>query len=299
MDNQIKDYKIISDWTPCGNGKYAFAKRGNDEFFVKQLVTPRWPVCGSSDTKEQGIRQCKDFEYQKRNVMEALKRVSLPNGNLLIPYEIFLEGAFYYEVSFRIKDKFLNFEDVSRCNRNNKIMLIKTMMASLALLEKAGVVHGDIKPDNVAVSYSKTSHSLRARIFDMTDSYLVGRPGSRDCVIGTTPYYSPELGKYIVENGRFDVFKKGERSITTKSDVFAAGLVIHQYLAEGRFPKYPQNKFNYPYEAVNHNYKLIIDSSIDTDIAFILAQMLQKRPSERPNPSEIIDMLNEIEKNVS
>lgn len=68
-----------------------------------------------------------------------------------------------------------------------------------------------MKPENIQAVYDPKLNSLREQIFDLTDSYLEKNPGKREEVIGTTPYYSLELGKYIVELGKLDFLKLGEK----------------------------------------------------------------------------------------
>lgn len=289
----INGYEITAPWNFCGNGKYSFAKKNGEEFFIKELVSPRYPLSGSESVRRERIKECEEFEKTRRQVMDALKRVALPNGNLLYPIELFREGAFYYEVSYKAEGDNLDFSKISRCTKEMKLMLLKTIMLSLKLLDDAGVVYGDMKPENIQVVYNSKTNVLRGQIYDLTDSYLQKQPGKRDEVIGTTPYYSPELGKYIVESGKFDFLRLGERRITTKSDIFAAAIVMHQYMTGGLFPKIPE-KYNYVYEAVLDNCKPIIDSGIDKDLAYILEAMLAKRSTDRPNAGQVLNLLKQI-----
>ena len=133
-----------------------------------------------------------------------------------------------------------------------------------------------MKPENIQAVYDPKLNSLREQIFDLTDSYLEKNPGKREEVKGTTPYYSLELGKYIVELGKLDFLKLGEKKITSKSDIFTVAIVIHMYLTGGKMPIIPQ-KYNYVYEAVLDNHKSLIDSSIDSEMASILSSMLSRK----------------------
>lgn len=290
----INGYKIIQPWNFCGNGKYSFAEKNGEQFFIKELVYPRFPMAGSESVRKERIKECEEYEKSRKQVIDALKKVALPNGNLLYPVEIFREGAFYYEVSYRAIGKNLDMSIVSRCSKDMKMMLIKTIIASLRLLDEAGVVYGDMKPENIQVVYDPKLNSLRGQIFDLTDSYLEKNPGKRDEVIGTTPYYSPELGKYIVESGKLDFLKLGEKKITSKSDIFAAAIVIHMYLTGGKMPIIPQ-KYNYVYEAVLDNCKPLIDSRIEPEVARILSAMLSKKSVDRPNAGEVLALINGID----
>lgn len=289
--NIINGYEIVAPWECCGNGRYSFAKKNGENFFIKELKSPRYPVFGSEAIRRERIKLCEEFEKSRREVMEALRKVALPNGNILYPIELFRDGAFYYEVSYKAEGERLECSNIGRCTKEMKVMLFKTIMASLKLLEQAGIVYGDMKPENIQVVYNPSINSLRGQIYDLTDSYIEKKPGKRDEVIGTTPYYSPELGKYIVENRKFDILNLGEKRITTKNDIFAAAIVMHMYFTGGRMPAIPE-KYNYIYESVLDNCEPVIDESIDEDIAFILKAMLSKKSADRPNAEKILELLN-------
>ena len=78
----INGYEIIAHWNFCGNGKYSFARKGGEEFFIKELVSPRYPLSGSESVRRERIKECEEFEKSRKQVMDALKKAALPNGNL-------------------------------------------------------------------------------------------------------------------------------------------------------------------------------------------------------------------------
>mgnify|MGYP004674860297 FL=1 len=49
----INGYEIIAPWNFCGNGKYSFARKGGEEFFIKELVSPRYPLSGSESVRRE------------------------------------------------------------------------------------------------------------------------------------------------------------------------------------------------------------------------------------------------------
>lgn len=291
--NIINGYEIMFPWQYCSNGRYSFARKNGEEFFIKELITPRYPLSGSESVKRERMKTCEEFEKTKRQFMDVLKKVALPNGNLLYPVELFRDGAFYYEVSYRAKGDRVDFSIINRCPFEMKIMLLKTIAASLKILDEAGIVWGDLKPENIHVVYNPLTNSLRGQIYDLTDSYLEKKPGRRDEVIGTTPYYSPELAKYIIENGRADFLKLGEKKITAKTDIFAAGIVFHMYMTGGKMPFIPE-RYNYIYESVLDNCIPEIDPNIDKEVANILRKMLAKKSTERPCAGDVLELLQKI-----
>ena len=53
----INGYEIIAHWNFCGNGKYSFARKGGEEFFIKELVSPRYPLSGSESVRRERIKE--------------------------------------------------------------------------------------------------------------------------------------------------------------------------------------------------------------------------------------------------
>ena len=70
----INGYEIIAHWNFCGNGKYSFARKGGEEFFIKELVSPRYPLSGSESVRRERIKECEEFEKSRKQVMDALKK---------------------------------------------------------------------------------------------------------------------------------------------------------------------------------------------------------------------------------
>jgi serine/threonine protein kinase len=130
-----------------------------------------------------------------------------------------LKGGNLLEYLMRRKT-FLNIEETRTIMRN--------LVKGLAELEKHEVVHRDIKLENVML---RDKDSLEPVIVDFglavyfwEDDYVF-----KNC--GTPGYLSPEVIKS--ENGS---------RITTKSDVFSAGVVLHvlltgRYLFNGKDPR--------------------------------------------------------------
>ena len=103
------------------------------------------------------------------------------------------------------------------------------VLAGLEAAHAAGIVHRDLKPSNLIVE--KQGDREHVRILDFGLSKLSAIDGMQSAhrsvtgaIIGTLAYMSPEQ-------------LSGEKEIDARSDVFAAGLVLHEMLA-GHHP-YP------------------------------------------------------------
>jgi serine/threonine protein kinase len=100
--------------------------------------------------------------------------------------------------------------------------LCRQILAGLAAAHSLGIVHGDVKSDNVIVETLRDT-TLVPRLIDFGLASFVDRPRVRACgdriVIGTPDYLAPEL----VEGG----------SASISSDVYAMGILCYELVTGG------------------------------------------------------------------
>ncbi len=103
-------------------------------------------------------------------------------------------------------------------------MIVRELLHGLAALHAAGIVHADVKSDNVLVDTVDGRDHVKLIDFGLAHPDLEGRPGaprSRDMVSGTPDYMAPEV-------------IRGHGS-TAASDVYAAGIILYE-LVTGTTP---------------------------------------------------------------
>ena len=118
-----------------------------------------------------------------------------------------------------------------------RLALAARICRAVADVHALGVLHKDLKPDNILVQDSETGPQVlladfgSGRLLDqaLLDSYRISDPGSLEADLdgdrersGAAAYRAPEL--------------TGEALPTVKSDIYALGLILHQ-LAAGDFGK--------------------------------------------------------------
>jgi eukaryotic-like serine/threonine-protein kinase len=102
-------------------------------------------------------------------------------------------------------------------SRDETISIFRQMIAGLAAIHAAGVVHGDIKPNNVMLDHSELDLHLSimdfglARLYESQTTVL-----TRSIIAGTPGYIAPEL------------LRGGSPSQAT--DIFALGVLFQQVL---------------------------------------------------------------------
>ena len=132
-----------------------------------------------------------------------------------------------------------------------------------------------------------------------------------DSIIGTVDYYSPELAVYS-SNEDPEFRKKVSKMMTTKSDIFTMGLILHEYLT-GEKPKPDRlssslqrlesaGKFIYPWQVVLTNDKgeektqLVISNAVsEPAYVALISDMLNLEPERRPSAVEVLKRLNNKE----
>jgi serine/threonine-protein kinase len=152
----------------------------------------------------------------------------------------------------------------------------------LAAIHAAGVVHRDIKPDNILVL---ASGRPAAKLVDFGVARLrdaSAAPGMRGYAPGTPRYSAPEL----ITLGR----------TSTASDVYAFGVTLYELFAGGAHPyalpaDAPVGEFlqGHILKAPVPLRTLVPD--LPDDVADLVARALDKRPEQRPSARELADGL--------
>ncbi len=267
-----------------GFSKWGFATKNGREYFVKELITPVFPTDGSimSDAMyEQKCNFCYQFENKFRDVFGRINRAS--HGNLVRAEEFFRMGGKYYIITEKVSNSDISVEQISTINLTKKILLLKSAAHCFYDLHSSGIVHFDVKPTNLMIKVTR-SGNLVARLIDFDSGFLKGESLETDELGGDLTYLAPET--FLAMCGE-------NVTIDEKSDIFALGLVFHEYFC-GKLPFYDENEYEYPYQAALDE-KLIIDNAkMPKGIYDMISSMLSVESEKRPSAADIINSLNEM-----
>ncbi len=268
-----------------GFSKWGFAEKNGKEVFIKEFLSPVYPPGGSLFTPEQReakIALCKKFETEKSRLYQAINDCS--NGNIMTILEFFRCRSHYYVVTEKVNARPLTPENLGAMSPEQKLLITKIIVYSLSMLHSRGVVHGDIKPDNVLFAKSPTG-VYTAKLIDFDSSFFADNPPeNNDDFQGDMLYLSPE--GYLYMDGTIDY-------ITTKADVFSLGIMLH-LLWSGELPWIDKNEYDYIFEAVLSGGTVGILRSIPRNIAIIIKQMLSLNPEKRPALSSVFMALAKV-----
>jgi len=224
MSDNVHGYLTETEWKVSGNGKFTFGIKHGKPYFIKELNSPVYPYNKENYTQKmykRSIDECKEFEKSTGKLIKDLEKASGKCKSIVCP-KFFREGPRYYFVSEKITDRTLSVDEVSKLDINVKLDLALQFANALEALQSVNIVHGDLKPSNLFVCETKSG--LKLKIIDFDGCYYSGSPPNPELTTGTEKYYSPELGTYICSEDS-DL----KHIVTCKSDIFAAGLIIHEY----------------------------------------------------------------------
>lgn len=279
INNYIFEHPLTND--NSGFSKWGIGHRGVKEYFVKEFLSPTYPADTKTFDEEQMKRklvECSEFEKEKEKLYTAINQSS--DGHLVRIHQFFRVDAKYYMVTNAVLEKKLSVEEIAALPYQDRLMVCCEVAHAIALLHKKKVVHADIKPDNILVTKEPF---VRAYIIDFDCSFFEeNKPALDEELNGDFVYLSPEAFLHMAEI---------ESNLSCQMDVFALGLVFHQYLT-GKLPEFDTTVYTYSYEAVLDGCVIKPDKEVGSEkIRGILFGMLQKNPKKRPNMWTIFECL--------
>ena len=278
----IYGYQLVTELTSknSGFGRWGFAVKDGRDYFIKEFLAPVWPEDGLpiSDTeRRRRTVECQVFYQNKLKLYEAIKKAN--NGNIVQIEAFFKYKTHFYVVTDKVNTTTIGISEIAELPEEKKELLLKVLTHCIHNLSNEGVVHGDLKPDNILVK--KTAAGFYTmKLIDFDSSFFEDTEiTDADEVQGDTVYLAPETFLCMI----------GEcNRITVKADVFALGILFHQYLS-GTLPSFAE-EYDYLYEAVLDEAEYQLNPSIPDKYQKLIRKMLEKDPEKLIS----IDQVNAI-----
>jgi len=280
---QLGDYTVTQPLTTNKSGfsKWGFCTKDCIEYFVKEFLTPVYPVESiklDPDLRERKIKQCIEWYEEKKRVYNAI--VAAQSGNLVVPVAFFKRNSHFYLVTQKVVDSAMDFALLSKTDMKHKMIIMKVLADSFSMLADHHVVHADVKPDNLLIKQTN-SNFYTMKVIDFDGSYLESEPPPPDDIQGDPVYYAPETFLYIAEE---------PVTLTSKVDVFAMGLIFHQLLV-GELPHF-EDEYDYFYEAVLNDSPIQLHESLTPRFRLLISRMLEKNVEKRFSMRAVLKFLD-------
>lgn len=266
----------------AGFSMWCFGTYRGKEYFIKQFLSPKFPAddkVASPEKIAKRIKDCKEFEQRRKKLYTTLTDYS--DGNDVRILEFFRVASRYYIVTEKVEALPWTVETVAALEEKEKRRICAIIAHAIAALHKGGMVHSDIKHDNILYTYTEAGQ-VTAKIIDFDGGFLECDPPSmEDGVTGDMNYFSPEVCARAYEN---------ERPLTCKLDIFAMGVLFHQYFS-GELPEYDHEAASCPGEAVLQGHKMQLNEKLPKDVSALIEKMLLEDPQKRPTAQEVFESL--------
>lgn len=276
----INGYRLLRPFSAAGAGSalWTFAEKDGEEYFLKQFLTPVYPVEGTR-LREHMLARCEEYEKNKLALYNAINAAD--NGNIVTINEFFRHETKYYIATERVQESAITAEKAASLPVDKIEVLIKTLLHCLVQIERAGVIHADLKPSNIMLKPTRKGY-YALKLIDFDSSFFVNDP-PRDPeeLLGDTVYLAPEM--FLAMTGE-------EIALTSKVDVFATGLIIHEMFA-GALPAFPE-ECDYAFEAALSGCELRIADAVPDKYRPLIADMLSVEPDMRPTFAEAFDRVS-------
>lgn len=284
-ENMIRNYEIVGTLTTDNSGfsRWGRATCGGRTVFIKEFLTPVYPA-DDSGLSESLIRSkrmvCQEFYQKKEDLYHRLAECQ--TGNIIWVEEFFRYGARYYITTEFVQDAVDTINTVKTLSDEKKRIILRLLAYNIGVLHGKGIVHSDIKPNNILVKPTLGGY-YTAKLIDFDASFTIDDPPKAgDDVHGDFVYLAPEV---------FLQMRDVSGCLNEKIDIFSLGLVMHELWC-GSLPSF-SGEFNYAFEAIVNNETVFIDRSIPADVSRLISRMLLLDPRQRPSAEECFSSLGD------
>ena len=157
------------------------------------------------------------------------------------------------------------------------LALLEPVVSALAAAHRAGLIHRDVKPENVLIA--DEAHGGRVKVADFGLAKAVSadtqHTATGGVLIGTVSYLAPEL----VVDGRADA----------RADVYAAGVVLYELLT-GAKPHEGESPIQVAYRHVHHDVPMpsLVEPTIPDYVDALVARATSRDREQRPADATVL-----------
>jgi serine/threonine protein kinase len=209
-----------------------------------------------------------DHAFLDRFREEARAVANLSHPNIVTVHDFGNEGQAYYIIMEFIEGQNLKeiIKTLGALPIGRALNLAIQICAGIGFAHRAGLVHADIKPQNILVTKEDV---VKVTDFGIAQAFTETQPVQKmDVVWGSPQYFAPEQAR-------------GEKP-TPGSDVYAIGVVLFEMLT-GRLPYMGQNQQELALAHIRERVPLVneFNPNIPDNLARIVEKVMSKDPMQR------------------
>ncbi len=176
-----------------------------------------------------------DGEFIRRFMGEARSVARLSSPHVVAVYDQGTDGQFLYLAMEYVPGRTLRelLRDRGRLGPREALDIIEGVLAGLAAAHEAGIVHRDVKPENVLLT---TGNLVKVADFGLARAAAAASRTKSGMIIGTAAYLAPE--------------QVSKSSSDARTDVYAAGIMLFELLT-GTQPHTGGSPLDVAYKHVN------------------------------------------------
>lgn len=218
-----------------------------------------------------------DLSFYKRFIMESHVIAKLKHPHIVSVYDMGEVNKDRYIAMELLTGGDLNDYLNKGCTRREALTIVKQVASALDFAHSKGIVHRDIKPDNIMFRANGRAVLTDFGVAKKLDHELsLTKPG---LVVGTPKYMSPEQ-------------LKGE-NVTGAADLYSLGVVFFALLA-GRLPYNGNDIMGVAYKHIYDPIPRLPSSSMV--FQSVIDALMAKSASDRfSRGADVISMINAIE----
>ncbi|MBN1778220.1 MAG: Stk1 family PASTA domain-containing Ser/Thr kinase [Clostridiales bacterium] len=227
-----------------------------------------------------------DVEFLERFQREAHAAGRMSHHNIVNLLDVGTEGDFRYLVLEYISGNTLKdiIKEKGELNPNTAIQITIRILSALQHAHENGIIHRDIKPQNVLVN---TNGHIKVADFGIARITNTKTISKKDMVIGSVHYSSPEQARGSI--------------VQATSDIYSTGIVLYEMLT-GRVPFTGDNPVTIAMQQVNAVPPPIreLNPSVPPAIASVVMKAIEKAPQRRfQSAREMADALLKAKEGVA
>ncbi len=209
-----------------------------------------------------------DPSFLTRFRNEARSVANLAHPNIVTVHDVGADGPTHYIVMEFIEGqdlkKIIKSEGILSVDRTLKLAI--QICAGIGFAHRAGLVHADVKPQNILVTKSDI---VKVTDFGIAQALSDTQPGEKQNIVWGSPhYFAPEQAR-------------GERP-TPASDVYAIGIVMFEMLT-GRLPYVGASQQELALAHIKEQVPLVsaFNANVPENLTQIIHKVMSKEPSAR------------------